>query len=331
MSGFMNNKWFARLLALFFALLLFVNANAVSQPGKTTLTMSLTSVVDDAPIKVVYDDSKYYVSGYEVTTTVYLSSANKVLLDLETNEQTRSFKLKADLTEYKEGNYEVPIEVTDLNSAVQATIKDQTIHVQIEKRETRVFDVTPKANDNLLKSGYSLENMTTDPNKVEITSGAGTLDQIDAVIAPIEEDRDLSEDISKRVDLLALDKKGNVLSVIIVPSTVTLSVHIEAPSKTVPLKIHQSGSIVSGIKEFKFTTATENVQIYGSREELVNIDAVDLYIDTSNITEEKEDSFTLQVPNGIKVDPKVVKVKITPVAAEKPATKESKEETKSSK
>lgn len=326
MTKLTNKNWFAKLLSLFFALLLFLNANSLTQPIKNPTATELTSVVEDVPIKVIYDESKYYVAGYEETRTVYLSSGNKVLLDLETNEQTRSFRLEADLTEFKEGNYEVPIEITSLNSGLEATLNEEKLSVRIEKRETRSFNVTPKINDNLLKNGYTLSDITVDPAQVEITSGSGTLDQIAEVIAPIEDDRDLSDDLSKRVDLMALDKDGNVLGVIILPSSVNLTVHVEAPSKSVPLKIIQSGSIEKGIQSFNFTSEFGNITVSGPREVLAKLDEIELYIDTSGLTETTKDSYPIQAPDGVKVDPAVVEVTTTPVASEKTKTSTSKTE-----
>lgn len=330
MDKLTNSKWFTRILALFFALLLYFNANSVNNPVKvSTSDPGLALAVDDVPIKLRYDENKYYIAGYEETTTVYLRSANQLLLDVESNSQTRNFKVEADLSTYSEGVYEVPLKVTGLNQAIHATLKDKKIQVRIEKRETREFDVTAKVNDNLLKNGYSLEQIAVEPGKVEITSGAETLDQIDQVVASLDDDRDLSDDLSKRVDVVALDKEGNVLSVIIVPTTVTMSVSVEAPSKSVPLELKQSGTIPSGISSFEFNTSYENVKISGPREVIDQVTSLDVYIDTSNITQSKTDTFAITAPENVKVDPVAVEVKINAIKSDKEKTKESESTTKS--
>lgn len=332
MDKITSSQWFTRLLALFFALLLFFNVNSEGKPVGINSNASLAAVAEQVPIRVKYDETKYYVASYEETTTVYLKSSNKVLLDIETNEQTRNFKVEADLTGYGEGTYEVPLKVTGLNQVVEATLKDKKLHVRIEKRESRVYDVTPKINDNLLKNGYTLENIMIEPEQVEITSGANTLDQIDQVVAALDDDRDLSDDLSKRVDVVALDKEGNVLSVIIVPTTVTMSVHVEAPSKSVPLKINQSGAIPSGIKSYEFTSEYENITISGPREALDKVTEIELFIDTTTIFDEKTDKFSLTPPENIKVDPVSVEVTITPIKSEaKPEKKEAEKDSSTTK
>lgn len=324
MDKITDSRWFTRILALFFALLLFFNANSITNPIKNTNSDSgLSASVDDVPIKLKYDENKFYVAGYEETTTVYLRSSNQLLLDIESNTQTRNFKVEADLTSYSEGVFEVPLEVTGLNQAVRATLKDKNIQVRIEKRETRTFDVTPKVNDNLLKNGYSLENISVDPSQVAITSGTTTLDQIDQVVASLDDDRDLSDDLSKRVDLVALDKEGNVLSVIIDPTNVIMKVTVDAPSKSVPLTLKQSGSIPSGIASFEFDSSYENVKISGPRAAIDQVESLDLYIDTSNLTESKTDTYTITAPENVKVDPVAVEVKITAIKSDKPKVSES--------
>ncbi len=324
MDKLTDSKWFTRILALCFALVLFFNANSINQPLKNpTSQTGLEISVNDVPIKLKYDESKYYVAGYEETTTVYLRSSNQLLLDIESNSQTRNFKVEADLTSYAEGVFEVPLKVTGLNQAVRATLENKNIQVRIEKRETRNFEVTTKVNDNLLKNGYSLETISVEPSQVAITSGATTLDQIDQVVASLDDDRDLSDDLSKRVDIVALDKEGNVLSVIIEPTTVIMKVTVDAPSKSVPLVLKQSGSIPAGISSFQFDTSYENVTISGPREAIDQVESLEVYIDTSNMTESKTDTFTITAPENVKVEPVAVEVKITAVKSDKPKVSES--------
>lgn len=312
MERLANSKWFTKVLALVFALLLFMNANSEKRPSLNDKSPSISAVADKVPIQVKYDESKYYVTGFDPTTTVYLKSNNKVLLDSESHEQTRGFKVEADLTGYKEGTFEVPLKVKNLNGAVNAILKDQAINVTIEKRKTKRFKVTPVANDNLLKKGYDLESMTSDPAEVEITAGSETLKQIKSVNAFLEDDRDLSEGMTKKVSLVALDKDSNSMSVIMVPPTVNVKLKISAPSKSVPLEIKQSGKISSNIKSFEFIPEVENITVKGSRESLEKVDKVQLFIDTTSITKERTSSYQLIAPDGVEVEPKVVTVNTVP-------------------
>lgn len=313
MNRVFRSKWFTLLLTLAFAVLLFWNANSDTKVLKNQKIPSMTTVAEDVPIQLNFDDKKYYISGFAPTTTVDLQSNNKVLLDGEANELTRSFSVEADLTKLGIGKHEVPLKIRNLNNLVSATLKDTTISVTIEKRETRQFKVVPEINDNLLKQGYTLGSITTEPSEVSITAGDKTLDNIDKVSAVLGDVRNLTEDMTKQVDLVALDKEGNTLGVIIDPTTVQVLVNVTAPSKSVPLNVKQAGSIASGIKEFTFKPEMDNIVIYGPRETIDNVDELELLIDTTGITKKEVESYAITVPEGVELDPAVVQVEVNPV------------------
>lgn len=158
-----------------FAMLLFFNANPesrlVSRNEAGNTMKELSDVAENVKIKLIYDDQKYFVSGYEEETNVYLQSANKVLLDTEKAEETRNFSVVADLTDFKEGTYEVPLKIDGLNRAVSATLEKESIFVTLERRKTSSFKVSPRLNDSLLKQGYDLTDITVEPETVSITAG----------------------------------------------------------------------------------------------------------------------------------------------------------------
>lgn len=317
MDRIIRHKWFSPLVALLFALLLFWNANSEKKVLKGEAVPSISAVADKVPIQLLFDDKKYYISGFDPTTTVYLKSNNKVLLDGETNELTRNFKVQADLTNLEEGVHDVPLEVKGLNSAVNAVLGDQSINVTIEKRATKEFEVVPELNDTLLKQGYTLDSITADPEKVTVTAGESTIHKIDKVAAVLSDVRDLSENMTREVDLVALDEQANALGVIIAPAAVKVQVKVTAPSKSVPLEIKQSGSIAEGIKEFKFKPEMENIVIYGSRTTIDAIDKLELVIDTSGIEKRELESYSITKPEGVELDPAIVQVEVTPVKKDK--------------
>lgn len=315
-----SNK-FTALLALAFSLLLFFNANFPSglfskdenQPNIRTLE----AVVSDVPIKLVYDDSQYFVSGHQETTTVYLSSTNRLLLDTETNEQTRKFVLEADLTNRQPGTYEVEVEVKNLTSGVKAELKDPKISVKLEKRMTKTFPVNVRINDDLLKNGYTIEETNVSPSEVEITAGEETINSITDVLVSIDQDQQISSDFSNRLDVYAIDAQGNVLNVIANPSTVMVSLNVIAPMKTVPLVIKQSGKIPEGVESYTFTSETQNVEITGPREIIDDIDEVIALVDTSTITETATNTYSIEEIDNVKLNPATVRITVTPKLAEK--------------
>ncbi|MBT1022660.1 hypothetical protein KJW59_20230, partial [Enterococcus faecium] len=77
----------------------------------------------------------------ENAVTVKLSSANRVQLNAEANEDTRMFRVTADITKLGEGTHEVPLKIQNLSSAVTAKIEPSTITVTVEKKVIKDFDV----------------------------------------------------------------------------------------------------------------------------------------------------------------------------------------------
>ncbi len=117
------------------------------------------------PIKISYDSKRYYIHGYENAVTVKLSSANRVQLNAEANEDTRMFRVTADITKLGEGTHEVPLKIQNLSSAVTAKIEPSTITVTVEKKVIKDFDVETLIPSTFTPSGYELDDTSVSPKK----------------------------------------------------------------------------------------------------------------------------------------------------------------------
>ena len=73
-----------------------------------------------------------------------------------------------------------------MSSGVTAEIEPKTITVTIEKKVTKTFTVEPVISGADLKEGYSIASLEADPQKVAITTGDRTLNDIDRVVAVID-------------------------------------------------------------------------------------------------------------------------------------------------
>lgn len=313
MKKITDSPWFTRLLALFFALLLFVNANAENRSTFVAVGPSNDATVENVPIDLKYDQTKYYVSGYEESTTVQLRSANKVLLDMESNMQTRNFTIEADLTKYQEGTYEIPLSIRNLNSAVSATMNPQSVHVTIEKIKTAKFKVEPVIGDGVVAEGYELGEVTVDPETVEVTSGKDIINEISKVIATVSEPVGATKDFSRQADLLALDKDGKPLD--IKPQQVTVSVGIKPKTehKTVKLNFVQAGVNAKGVRDYQFYSPIKEIEISGDESSLAPISSVDVFVVVNQITKTVTQDFEVTLPKGVTANPAAVSVTVTPI------------------
>jgi len=138
---FFTKRLWLTLVSIFFAILLFLTANSVNYGSRnqtTGLLQTYNHTLENVPIDIKYDSNKYFISGYSYDTEVYLTSTNRVKLDSEINNDTRHFKVVADLSNAKEGTNKVPLEIKDLPSGVSAEASPTTINVTVGKKKTKI-------------------------------------------------------------------------------------------------------------------------------------------------------------------------------------------------
>ncbi|MGX4686016.1 CdaR family protein [Vagococcus sp. JNUCC 83] len=308
-----KSPWFIRILSLFFAILLYYNANSFAISNKQVNTITeLEATAENVPVNVTYNQDKYFISGYKESVSVDLTSNNKILLDKESNAETRGFSIVMDLTKYNVGTHEVPLEIVGLPNSVKGTIKPSKLSVVIENKDSNTFKVEPAIDNKIYQDGYSTKEATIDPIMVKVSGAESSIKEIDRVIAGVSEKTNVTGNFSEKVQPYAVNKAGEPLNVKIEPETVSVNVKVNVPSKRVKVTPVQSGTIPKGIKDFTFTIKDDMVDIEGPKEVLDEINGIDLKIDTTNIRETTTSSYAVVVPNGVKVTPETVSVTVKP-------------------
>jgi YbbR domain-containing protein len=330
MQKILNSKPFYIVISLLFAILLFFNANSINIRNSKGVTASemYNITVHDVPIQLNYDQSKYYITGFDASATVFLSSYNRVRLDAEKSEATRSFSLVADLTHAKEGTIEVPLHVEGLNTAVTAEVEPKSISVTIEPRITQKMDVQAMIDETQLDTGYSVSNIDVEPKEVEVTTGAETIKLIDHIEARLPKDVILDHDYTGTIQLKAVNKQGEQLPVETKPETVQLSVHVQAPQKDVQIVAVQSGTLPKDVLQYKFSLSQDYVTISGPPSELERVEVIQLPVDISGITKKQDVEVRLN-EDLYSATPNVIKVTVEPI--KKAETKETSSDKKQSK
>jgi YbbR domain-containing protein len=309
-----QSNWFSGLLALLFALLLFFNAN--SSNNSTTSSTSFQvydEVLDNIPIQLEYDQDKYFVSGYEEVVNVHLSSANRIQLNAQANENTRTFQVVADLTQVGLGTTEVPLRVKGLSSAVSAELEPKTITVTVEKKVTRAFEVQAQLPGSIEADGYKVEKVNVSPKTVEITTGEETAKAITQVIAPLSNVKQSAETIKQTVNVQALDAKGQALSIENPAPQVKVVVDLALPSKEVGLTISATGSPPADIDHYTFSLSEAKAEIRGSKSVLDTIDTIEVPVDISSIRTTTKKTVEIPINGDYIVTPEKVTVTINPV------------------
>lgn len=301
-------------VALLFSIILYFNANGQTMQNTLSGNESYSQTASDVSIQLLYDTDKYYIYGYENTTTVKLASANRIQLMAEANEDTRTFRVTADLAHLGEGTHEVPLKIKNLSSAVTAKLQPETITVTIEKKVTKDFEVKAILPTETTPSGYNLTETTVDPTKVTITTGDKTLAEIHQVVAKVNPSMITDDGVNSNVSVQALNSAGEPLSIVSDPVQVNVTSDAIKPKKTVSLYGIQQGTKGEGIKNYNFKFSELEAEVTGTTEQLAQIgDSIAVPIDISGITHRTTRTIQIPVEQGMSVSPKSVKVEITPV------------------
>lgn len=311
-----QSNWFSGILALLFALLLFFNANSSGSIGNLSGGSQVyDEMLYNIPVQLEYDQDKYFVSGYEETVNVHLSSANRIQLNLESNEDTRNFQVVADLTKTPLGTSEIQLRVKGLSTAVTAEVEPKTITVTMEKKVTKSFDVEAQLPESIETEGYKVDKTTVSPKKVDIITGEETAKAITRVIAPLSNVKQSVDSIKQTVNVQAIDSKGQVLSIESPAPQVKVIVDLTLPSKEVGLSISPTGSPPSGVAHYTFNLSEQKVEIRGTKSVLDAIDTIELPVDVSNIKSSTKQKVKIPTNAQYIVSPEEVEVTINPIFA----------------
>ncbi|AYW44942.1 hypothetical protein C7K43_02755 [Tetragenococcus koreensis] len=300
------------LLALFFSLVLFFNANGSNFQSNIASSETFDETVQDVPVSIDYDSDEYYIQGYEDTVDVTLSGVNRVQLNAEANEETRNFEVVADLTDLEEGTHDVPLEVENLSNSVDAQVEPDTLTVTIEKKVTKNFQIDPQDFEDNLQDGFELEDATVTPQEVEVTSGEQTMEEIANVIISSDLDT-INESISDSFPLQAVNENGEELSASLSPQTAEVQLDVSAPDKEVSLTPTQTGDAADGISDFDFQLSENSATITGAQDLLDDVDSLEVPVDVTDITEPTTRNVNVQAPAQLRSDVDTVTVNITPV------------------
>ncbi|NQG97687.1 hypothetical protein HO675_06240 [Streptococcus suis] len=207
-------------LSAVIALVLFFNAtttnykNSVSTVQSTeseTYTHTLTNI----PIEIKYDSEAYFISGFSSTVNVDLIGSNRVILQRESDESTRTFQVTADLTDLEPGTHSVPLQVSNLPTGVSASLNPSEMTLKIGKKVSKTFAVQGVVYSNQLADGYMASKVSVSVSAVKVTTDEDTMALIDHVEAVVTDAANLSSDFSAIATIQAVDQQGNVLPVVL--------------------------------------------------------------------------------------------------------------------
>lgn len=203
------------------ALILFFYATTTNYKNslsvtKNTATETYTHTISNVPVDIRYDSDKYFISGFSSTVAVDLIGSNRLILQKETDEATRSFSVVADLTNLKEktGTVQAQLQVQGLPTGVNAVLSPVSMQVRIGKRTSKTLPVIGTILQTQLAPGYSIGKVKINVANVKVTSDEETLSRIDHVEAVVADAIELSSDYEGIATLQAVDSEGTILPVV---------------------------------------------------------------------------------------------------------------------
>ena len=222
--------------SVFFALVLFAYATTTNYQNNSSARQvtseTYTNTIQSVPIDITYDSDKYFISGFASEVSVQLTGSNRVTLASEMQENTRSFRVVADLSKAQLGTQEVPLTIENLPNGLTATVNPAKIVAKVGKKASKTVEIRALIPQEQIDSGVSIDTVTTSIGKVQVTSDEETLGQIDHVIASLPSNAKVTGNYAITVPLQAVDSNGTVLPSVITPAEVSLKITVKTTNSS---------------------------------------------------------------------------------------------------
>ncbi|MBT2574704.1 YbbR-like domain-containing protein [Bacillus sp. ISL-51] len=316
MDKFLNNRWAVKIIALLFALLLYVavNNNQAPTPKKPGESFFPTSTTDEAtltdiPVKAYYDEANYVVTGVPQTVNVTIKGSTSAVKKAR---QTKNFEIYADMNNLKTGTHKVELKAKNVSDGLTISINPSVTTVTIQEKTAESFPVDVEYyNKSKMKTGYTPQQPIISPKNVQITGSKNVIDNISLVKASVNLEN-ADETIEKEVKVTVYDKDGNALPVDVEPSVIKVTVPVASPSKKLPFKIERKGSLPDGVSVASIDSSPSEVTVYGPQDVLDSLEFIDgVSLDLSKIDKGTDIDADIPLPKGVtKVSPEKISLHV---------------------
>ncbi|MDN6730340.1 MAG: hypothetical protein L0L57_09265 [Alkalibacterium sp.] len=314
-----ENPWISKLIALFFAVVLFsfVAYENESRNLSTSPTdgASITSseVITNLPIDITVNRDTYFVSGIPETATIRLEGPQAILTQTLA---TQNFTIKTpDLDELGPGSHTIQLEVEGLSNQLSYSVMPSEIMLEIEEKRVKDYEVAVEFNKYAyLEEGYKSEAPILSSERVTVSGALSTMEEIsDVMVVVMPEGENITEDIEMSLNVLVLDKMGDPLNVNISPQKIDVTIPVKGIEKAVPIVLEEAGTPNENY-EYTLEIAQgepESVTITGESDIIEELNNFVVNVDVSGVTETTIRSIPLDISEGIKkIDPEKLDVLI---------------------
>ena len=260
-------------------------------------------VLSNQPVVAEYNEEAYVVEGIPESADIVLMGRKS---DLYLAEQLGDHKLTLDLTGLSAGTHKVNIKynnpIKSLDYKVDPSRATIVIYPKVSASRTVTTDIL---NKDKLGSTLVISSIKLDRDEVIIKSYKEKLEKVASVKALVDVNALNANSAGtytlENVKLIAYDEKGTEIKDIeIVPGTITATVVISSPSKTVPVKVVPVGEVASGSVISSITSNVTTVTLYGEEDVLKDISEIEVEIDVNGLSKDKTFQETIVKPTGVR-------------------------------
>ena len=270
----------------------------VSNVENPTRTSDLKGVTVELLNQEVLNSSNLYLSkNQDLSVDLKLEGKAKDIYSVKKGD----FILKTDLSKYalKSGENNIPVEV--ISAPDDVVIKNRfvlTVKVDLEEGIEKTFKVHSNV-ETTFKDGVSKKSIKVFPDSVKVSGPESLVKTVESV-ALKGELLEISKDMSRSFNIVALDSYGNEVSgVKVSESTGKLTVSVGS-SKQVSVNTVEKGKLAENLILKGISLSVDSVTIIGDSDKIKSINQVDTEpIDLSSITESKTINVNLKLPDGV--------------------------------
>lgn len=286
------------------SLLIALGVFFIADSKTTSLIETSAEVLYDQPISATYNEEAYVVEGLPKTVDITLIGRKS---DVYLARQLPTNDITIDLTGLNPGVHKVNLKYKKALSSVEYKLDPSVATIVIYEKQSKEKEVNYEViNKDKIDSKLMVEDVSLSTDKVFVKGKEATINEVASVKALVDlknlVDPGVGEQELKDVKLVAYDNKGKKVNVEIVPSKVTATVKIASPQKEVPIRVIPKNykNIVFGKSISSITPNISKVTIYGNSSKLEKISYIPVYVDVSDLKEDKQFALTIKKPTGVR-------------------------------
>ena len=289
------NSRYTKFVSLILAVLFYAVVNYNSRANLYTNTLKTSRDLYGVSVTAKYNTDTFEMTGLPETADLTITGdATSV-----TSAANSKGVVVADLEGLTEGTHEVKLETEGYGDNVRIKIDPSNVFITLKKKTTQAYDLSYDfINLDKMDSIYSVGSPTFEYTKVNVRASKDTLNSIAFVKALIDVSGQTS-DFTQDSKLIAYDVNGMPVKADIYPSTITVSVPVTSPNKSVAIAVEISGEVPDGQAIDSIEMDQQSVTIYGPESVLNQIDKVVVTLNASTITKDSIIMRPITLPTGV--------------------------------